>query len=142
MKTNTTLLSILALAGVMASCNNDDDSAATTEPTLQPVLASHSETPVFLAKKSGFENIEIYSLLSSEDQLIDSPNFVYGSMADGAGLLRITSYNVCYTKLLRSNGVHTDIVVPVKNEVCDWSQKVKFEDVKAKGQHYERNNFV
>jgi len=36
-----------------------------------------------------------------------------------------------------SNGVHTDIVVPVKNEVCDWSQKVKFEDVKAKGQHYE-----
>ncbi|AWM14487.1 PhoX family protein [Flavobacterium sp. NRK F10] len=88
MKTNTKLLSILALAGIMASCNNDDDSSATTEPNLQPVLASHSETPVFLTKKTGFENLQIYSLLSSEDQLVDSPNFVYGSMADGAGLLK------------------------------------------------------
>ncbi|MCO6175714.1 TIGR02117 family protein [Flavobacterium sp. NRK F10] len=36
-----------------------------------------------------------------------------------------------------SNGVHTDIVVPVKNEIFDWSQKVKFEDVRAKNRQYE-----
>lgn len=31
-----------------------------------------------------------------------------------------------------TNGVHTDVVVPVKNEVFDWSKQVKFTDTKAK----------
>jgi uncharacterized protein (TIGR02117 family) len=31
-----------------------------------------------------------------------------------------------------SNGVHTDIVLPVKNHVFDWTQKVKFENTIAK----------
>ena len=31
-----------------------------------------------------------------------------------------------------SNGVHTDIVVPVKNEICDWSKQIKFENTKSK----------
>lgn len=33
---------------------------------------------------------------------------------------------------LLSNGVHTDIVVPVKSKVVDWSEKVQFQDTKAK----------
>jgi len=31
-----------------------------------------------------------------------------------------------------SNGVHTDVVVPVKNEYYDWSKQIKFEHTKAK----------
>lgn len=31
-----------------------------------------------------------------------------------------------------SNGVHTDIVVPAKNEFCDWTKDVKFEHTKSK----------
>jgi len=31
-----------------------------------------------------------------------------------------------------SNGVHTDIVLPVKNHLYDWSQKVKYENTIAK----------
>ena len=31
-----------------------------------------------------------------------------------------------------SNGVHTDIVVPVKNDTYDWSKQIKFEHTKAK----------
>lgn len=31
-----------------------------------------------------------------------------------------------------SNGVHTDIVLPVKNQLYDWTQKVKFENTIAK----------
>ena len=31
-----------------------------------------------------------------------------------------------------SNGVHTDIVVPAKNEFCDWTKDVKFEHTIAK----------
>jgi uncharacterized protein (TIGR02117 family) len=31
-----------------------------------------------------------------------------------------------------SNGVHTDIVVPVKNDSYDWSKQIKFEHTKSK----------
>ncbi|MBE9663223.1 TIGR02117 family protein [Mucilaginibacter myungsuensis] len=31
-----------------------------------------------------------------------------------------------------TNGVHTDIVVPVKNEQMDWSKEVKFENTKSR----------
>jgi uncharacterized protein (TIGR02117 family) len=33
---------------------------------------------------------------------------------------------------IRTNGVHTDIVVPVKNDIKDWSQEVKFENTQSK----------
>ncbi|CCG53764.1 Probable transmembrane protein of unknown function [Flavobacterium indicum GPTSA100-9 = DSM 17447] len=33
---------------------------------------------------------------------------------------------------LLTNGVHTDIVLPVKNEYFNWSKQVKFTDTKAK----------
>ncbi|UOK41954.1 MULTISPECIES: TIGR02117 family protein [Flavobacterium] len=32
---------------------------------------------------------------------------------------------------LLSNGVHTDIVVPVKTQITNWSEKVKFQNTKA-----------
>ncbi|MFD2891496.1 alkaline phosphatase PhoX [Flavobacterium chuncheonense] len=89
MKTNFKALLLLTLSGVIVSCNQDDDTTTTTNETeLKPVLANHTVTPAFLAKKPGFENLEIYGILSSEDQLVDSPEFVYGSMADGMGLLK------------------------------------------------------
>lgn len=31
-----------------------------------------------------------------------------------------------------TNGVHTDLVVPIKNEIKDWSQEIKFDNTKAK----------
>jgi uncharacterized protein (TIGR02117 family) len=36
------------------------------------------------------------------------------------------------TIYIRTNGVHTDIVVPVKNEQMDWSQEVKFDNTISK----------
>lgn len=36
------------------------------------------------------------------------------------------------TIYILSNGVHTDIVVPVRNNIYDWSQQIKFSDAKAK----------
>ena len=52
------------------------------------VLANHSVTPNFLKLKPGFKNLDVYTLMSSEDVLEQSPDFVYGSMADGAGLIK------------------------------------------------------
>lgn len=36
------------------------------------------------------------------------------------------------TIYILSNGVHTDLVMPVRNEQMDWSKLVKFEDTKGK----------
>jgi uncharacterized protein (TIGR02117 family) len=36
-----------------------------------------------------------------------------------------------------TNGVHTDIVMPVKNELTDWSAKIPFENVKSKQTDYQ-----
>jgi len=33
---------------------------------------------------------------------------------------------------IKSNGVHTDIVVPIKTEYKDWSEKLKFEHIPSK----------
>lgn len=33
---------------------------------------------------------------------------------------------------IMTNGVHTDIVVPVKNEIMDWSKVTRFEDTESK----------
>lgn len=38
-----------------------------------------------------------------------------------------------------TNGVHTDLVLPIKNEIIDWSQQLKFENTKGKQTDY---NFV
>ncbi|WP_405206858.1 alkaline phosphatase PhoX [Aquimarina sp. LLG6339-5] len=72
---------------LLISCNDDDD---TSTPPIGDLieLESRSVSPVLLKKMSGFTDIEIYNLLSSEDTYI--PDFTYGSMADGAGLLRNT----------------------------------------------------
>lgn len=36
-----------------------------------------------------------------------------------------------------TNGVHTDIVVPIKNEQIDWSRKIKFENTKTADSTYK-----
>ena len=83
MKKNIYLAALVSMA-VISSCQNDD---TTTPPHGDSIdLKQHSISPVLLKKFSAFNDIEIYPLLSSEDTYI--PNFVYGSMADGAGLLR------------------------------------------------------
>ncbi|WP_157514731.1 alkaline phosphatase PhoX [Mangrovimonas sp. TPBH4] len=68
------------------SCNDDDNS--NNEPTNEVVLQSHSQSPVLLELTPEFSDVNIYNLLTSEDQLVNTPNFIYGSMADGAGLIK------------------------------------------------------
>lgn len=87
MKTQITKWGVIMLAlSVITSCNRDDKDDKKDES--QVVLASHSKTPNFLKLDNAFSSVEIYPVLSSEDQLSNTPDFVYGSMADGAGLLK------------------------------------------------------
>ncbi|MGB0525234.1 MAG: phosphatase [Flammeovirgaceae bacterium] len=75
---------VLILAFLFSAFSCDDDAA--TEPGIE--FKNHSKTPTFMVMQPDFQDVKVYSLLSSEDQLPESPNFVYGSMADGAGLLK------------------------------------------------------
>ena len=81
-------LKSLLVAGVLiSSFSCQDDDGIITPPDGDAIeFKNHSISPVVLKKFPEFEDIKIYNLLSSEDTYI--PNFVYGSMADGAGLLR------------------------------------------------------
>ncbi|WP_298485570.1 alkaline phosphatase PhoX [uncultured Maribacter sp.] len=84
--------SVLLLAGLVSatSCDKLDDftGGGNDAPKEGVTLKNHSTVPAYFKVTPEFNNVEIYSILSSPDVLQDSPNFVYGSMADGAGLLK------------------------------------------------------
>jgi hypothetical protein len=82
------ILSMLALASLV-SCNNDKNEEE--NPINSTVLTKNqSATPVLLKRQAGFEKLELFSLIGSDDVLADSPNFVFGGSADGSGLLKNT----------------------------------------------------
>jgi len=41
------------------------------------------------------------------------------------------------TIYIKTNGAHTDIVVPVRNDQIDWSRKVKFDDIVSQDTVYQ-----
>lgn len=51
------------------------------------VYLAASKSPTLLKVTNDFVNLKISTILSSEDVIPNSPNFVYGSLADGAGLI-------------------------------------------------------
>ena len=65
------------------------DGADLTLPPYTPLETSATPANV-LAVTSDFSDIEVEVILSSEDVLPSTPDFIYGSMADGAGLLKDT----------------------------------------------------
>ncbi len=68
----------------LISCEDVAKSSSKTDV----VLEDQSVTPVLLKKQTGFENLELYSLLTSDDVLPESPDYVFGGSADGSGLLK------------------------------------------------------
>ncbi|MDJ1484310.1 hypothetical protein QNI16_27685 [Cytophagaceae bacterium YF14B1] len=75
---------LLALSVAFSGCDNDN--GGNNPATVQ--LKNHSNTPAFVTKKAGFEGMEIFSLISSDDTLEESPNYIFGGTADGLGLLK------------------------------------------------------
>jgi hypothetical protein len=83
MKRTLTTTAFLTMA--LLACNNDDDN---NTPQSQVVLKSHSTTPVLLKKQTGFDALELFALVGTDDKLAESPSFVFGGSADGSGLLK------------------------------------------------------
>jgi hypothetical protein len=77
-----------SLGVLLAACADDSDGGIVTPgPSVRPVaLRNQSVTPALL--KSLVPGVEIFSLVSSDDQLAGSPDFRFGGSADGAGLIR------------------------------------------------------
>ena len=48
----------------------------------------YSTEPSLLKKLSGFEDVKVYPLVSSSDNLPGSPNYTLGGSADGSGLIK------------------------------------------------------
>ncbi|WBA43317.1 hypothetical protein [Hymenobacter canadensis] len=78
------LLAALALSAALAACSDDSDEAS----TIGVKLDNYSVTPVLAKTQPGFEGVKMYSLISSDDKLAATPDFMFGGSADGAGLLR------------------------------------------------------
>ena len=73
---------IFAAAFAAAGCG--DEGSSLPAPRVTP--ANHSVTPALV--KNVMPGLQVYTLVSSDDRLPESPGFVFGGSADGMGLLR------------------------------------------------------
>jgi hypothetical protein len=64
------------------------DKKKNTGSNVQVELKNHSVTPALIKALAGFENTAVFSLIGSDDKLSESPNFMFGGSADGAGILK------------------------------------------------------
>jgi hypothetical protein len=107
-QTNRFLVSLLVLASCMMACEGDKGDLGPQGPqgpqgipgldgddglnaNTGIELRDHSVTPVLAKATSEFGDLEMFSLFSSEDKLIESPSFTFGGSADGAGLRKVSN---------------------------------------------------
>lgn len=71
---------------VISACkkNNEPESPETTPVTLK----DYSVNPSLVKAMPGFESLNITTLISSDDVLAESPNFIFGAQPDGAGIIK------------------------------------------------------
>jgi len=74
-------LLLLALLG----CNDSENGS---NPSSEVQLKAHSVNPALVKILPGFESLEILPLISSDDVLAESPEFIFGGQPDGSGLLK------------------------------------------------------
>ncbi|WP_258929436.1 hypothetical protein [Flavobacterium davisii] len=85
----TSLFTIIIIASLVA-CNKQDESNETTSAVNPYELRNHSVTPPLIKAMPEFSSLQTYSLFSSEDKLVQTPDYVFGGSADGSGLIRNT----------------------------------------------------
>lgn len=86
--TKKSLVAIAAIGLTFTACKNDDNSSSSTPVNQEIDFSSHSQEPAFVIPMQGFEGMQISTLISSTDNLEQSPNFVYGPQPDGAGFMK------------------------------------------------------
>lgn len=74
------------LAAVMMSCSDSAKNEVIEESKV--VLKNYSVNDALMKALPGFETLEITTLISSDDKLAETPNFVFGAQPDGASLIK------------------------------------------------------
>lgn len=75
-----------ALVAVTVSCSDDDTPIGPASTPSRAVFTNRSVTPALV--KNVMSGANVFTLLSSEDKLPQSPNYTFGGSADGSGLLK------------------------------------------------------
>src|ERR1043165_2821454 len=90
-KKNITLWG-LALTGAMSftGCKFIDEiiKGDPKPPSKRIQIKDYSVNPALIKTLPGFSSVKVNTLISSDDTLSKSPNFVFGGQPDGAGLLK------------------------------------------------------
>ncbi|MBC7919914.1 MAG: hypothetical protein H7Z75_02390 [Ferruginibacter sp.] len=86
---NQKILAVMAATAVLAACDQLPYEDLFPKKKKQPKveLKDRSVTPSLVKTLPGFDNLRITTLIGSEDQLDQSPAFIYGGQPDGAALL-------------------------------------------------------
>lgn len=77
------VLSSLLLAGCKKDNNKGEEE---TDPAFE--IVDQSVNPSLVKSLAGFEDLKITTLISSDDVLPESPDFIFGAQPDGAGMLK------------------------------------------------------
>ena len=83
-RTTSAILAVASVGAASIVACHSDDILNGSQPS-QVVLANTSATPALV--KNLMNGVTAYSLLSSDDILAASPNYVFGGSSDGAGLI-------------------------------------------------------
>ena len=78
-----TISSLLTFGLLMTACNDSKDATQT-----DIALRNQSVNPSLVKALPGFEGLDITTLISSDDILPQSPDFVFGGQPDGAGIIK------------------------------------------------------
>ncbi|WP_294228829.1 hypothetical protein [uncultured Chryseobacterium sp.] len=88
MKIYKTLGALFLTAVLVQNCN-DETTDSNENPVNQNIkIENFSKEPAFAYGMSGFENLNITTLISSSDVLAGSPNFVFAGQPDGMGIMK------------------------------------------------------
>ncbi len=74
------------LVATMFSCSDDAKKEVIEDSKV--VLKNYSVNEALMKALPGFESLEITTLISSDDKLPETPNFVFGAQPDGASLIK------------------------------------------------------
>jgi secreted PhoX family phosphatase len=81
-----TIYFFAALVLILSSCTTSDDDKTVAE--VKPEFKNRSVSPLFMQTFPEFSSVNSYTLLSTDDKISGSPDFIYGGAPDGQGFLK------------------------------------------------------
>ncbi len=78
-------LILISVSLLAIQCKKDDDNKSAEET---PLFKNRSITPSFIKMFPEFSNVEVYTLISSEDTISNSNGMIYGGAPDGQGFIK------------------------------------------------------